>query len=146
MTAPCRRARDYDGNIKDWITADSGIRGRLKREIFPSGAKPRLQGEVFFSQGDYATDRAGQDFRFAFGSIDFVSFEVNLVDHLVRVWFKDRYEWHPRYPTVYPPKAGDVARDDNCLHAAMVEMQDRGAADYWMQGVAEVPLSLIAGP
>jgi hypothetical protein len=135
-----------DNNIKDWITRDSGIRKRLKREIFPHGAKPRLQGEFFFSQGEYAKDEAGQDFRFAFGSVDKVDFEVDLADHLVRVWFQDRYEWHPFYPKLYPPKGGDAARDDNCVHAAMVEMQDQGAADYWMKGVAELPLSLIAGP
>jgi hypothetical protein len=135
-----------DANIKDWIARDSGIRKRLKREIFPRGAKPRTQGHFFFSQREYATDEAGQDFRFAFGSIDRVDFEVDLADHLVRVWFQDRYEWHPFYPSLYTPKPGDVARDDNCVHAAMVEMQDQGAADYWMKGVAEVPLSLIAGP
>jgi hypothetical protein len=105
-----------------------------------------MQGEFFFSQSEYAKDGAGQDFRFAFGSIDKVDFEVDLADHLVRVWFQDRYEWHPFYPTLYTPKLGDSARDDNCVHAAMVEMQDQGAGDYWMKGVAEVPLSLIAGP
>jgi hypothetical protein len=135
-----------DDNIKDWITRDSGIRNRLKREIFPHRAKPRMHGEFFFHQKEYAKDEAGQDFRFAFGSIDKVDFEVDLADHLVRVWFKDRYEWHPFYPKLYPPKPGDAARDDNCVHAAMVEMQDQGAADYWMKGVAEVPLSLITGP
>jgi hypothetical protein len=142
------KGKDFveDDIIKDWITRDSGIRKRLKREIFPQRAKSRLQGEFFFSQTEYAKDEAGQDFRFAFGSIDKVDFEVDLADHLVRVWFQDRYEWHPFYPKLYTPKSGDVARDDNCVHAAMVEMQDQGAADYWMKGVAEVPLSLIAGP
>jgi hypothetical protein len=135
-----------DDNIKDWVTRDSGIRKRLKREIFPPGAKPRMQGQFFFGQGEYAKDDAGQDFRFAFGGIDKVDFEVDLSDHLVRVWFQDRYEWHPFYPKLYPPKSGDVARDDNCVHTALVEMQDQGARDYWMKGVAEIPLSLITTP
>jgi peptidoglycan hydrolase-like protein with peptidoglycan-binding domain len=135
-----------DDNIKDWVTRDSGIRKRLKREIFPRGSKPRMQGQFFFGQGEYAKDDAGQDFRFAFGSIDKVDFEVDLSDHLVRVWFQDRYEWHPFYPKLYPSKSGDVARDDNCVHAALVEMQDQGASDYWMKGVAEIPLSLISTP
>jgi peptidoglycan hydrolase-like protein with peptidoglycan-binding domain len=135
-----------DSNITDWITRDSGIRHRLKREIFPAKGKTRTKGEFFFHQREYAKDEAGQDFRFAFGSIDKVDFEVDLADHLVRVWFKDRYEWHPFYPKLYKVKPGDAARDDNCVHAAMVEMQDQGAADYWMKGVAEVPLSLIAAP
>ena len=135
-----------DANIKDWVTRDSGIRKRLKREIFPGGAKPRMQGEFFFGQGEYAKDDAGQDFRFAFGGIDKVDFEVDLADHLVRVWFQDRYEWHPFYPKLYPPKSGDAGRDDNCVHAALVEMQDQGASDYWMKGVAEIPLSVITAP
>ncbi|MEP6833241.1 MAG: hypothetical protein ABJB74_07595 [Gemmatimonas sp.] len=133
-----------DTNIKNWISGDSGIRKRLKREIFVGGKKTRTEGHFFFSQSEYAKDEAGQDFRFAFGGIDRVDFEVDLADHLVRVWFQDRYEWHPFYPKLYPPKSGDVARDDNCVHAALVEMQDQGAADFWMKGVAEVPLALIA--
>lgn len=135
-----------DANIKDWITRDKGIRQRLKREIFLPGKRKRLQGQFFFGQGEYAKDDAGQDFRFSFGGIDKVDYEVDLASNLVRVWFKDRYEWHPFYPKLYPVKSGDSARDDNCVHAALVEMQDQGAADYWMKGVAEVPISLIAGP
>lgn len=137
-----------DDIIKDWIARDSGIRSRLKREIFPQGpkGKPRLEGQFFFHQREYGKDEAGQDFRFAFGSIDKVDFQVNLADHLVRIWFQDRYEWHPFYPKLYPPKSGDSARDDNCIHAALVEMQDKGAADYWMKGVAEVPLAQVVGP
>ncbi|MEP6879963.1 MAG: peptidoglycan-binding domain-containing protein, partial [Nitrosospira sp.] len=48
------KGKDFveDNNIKDWITRDSGIRKRLKREIFPPGAKPRVQGEFFFSQNE----------------------------------------------------------------------------------------------
>jgi hypothetical protein len=132
-----------DAIIKDWITRDSGIRKRLKKEIF---GRRQLEGHFKFEQSDYAKDDAGQDFRFAFGGIDRVDYEVDLADHLVRVWFQDRYEWHPFYPKLYPLKSGDVKRDTNCVHAAMVEMQDQGAADYWMKGVAEVPLSLIKGP
>jgi hypothetical protein len=111
----------------------------------PQG-KTVLQGHFFFSQSEYAKDDEGQDFRFAFGGIDRVDFEVDLADHLVQVWFQDRYEWHPFYPKLYKPKSGDAARDDNCVHAAMVEMPDQGAAGYWMKGVAEFSLSLIMKP
>jgi hypothetical protein len=135
-----------DDNIKEWVTHDSGIRQRLKREIFPRRGRARTQGESFFSQTEYAKDEAGQDFRFAFGNIDKVDFEVDLSDRTLRVWFKDPYEWHPFYPKLYHPKPGDAARDDNAVHAALVEMQDQGVSDFWMVGVAEVPLSLIAGP
>jgi hypothetical protein len=135
-----------DKNIKDWVTRDSGIRKRLKHEIFPRGARPRTEGHFFFSQGEYAKDGAGQDFRFAFGAIDRVDYEVDLGDNFVRVWFQDRYEWHPFYPKLYTAKSGDAAREDNCVHAALVEMQDKGASDYWMKGVAEIPLSVITAP
>jgi hypothetical protein len=47
-----------DDKIKDWVTRDSGIRKRLKREIFPRGAKPRMQGHFFFGQNEYAKDEA----------------------------------------------------------------------------------------
>jgi hypothetical protein len=141
------KGKDFveDDNIKDWVNSDSGIRHRLKRAIF-AGKRITPEGHFFFGQGEYAKDGAAQDFRFAFGGIDRVDFEVDMADNLVRVWFQDRYEWHPFYPHLYPAKPGDGARDDNCVHAALVEMQDQGAADYWMKGVGQVPLSVIAGP
>lgn len=142
------QGRDFveDDNINDWLRRDQGIRRRLKREIFRPGAKPRTQGHFEFLQPGYAEDQAGQDFRFAFGSIDKVFFEVDLAQDTVRVWFKDRYEWHPVYPGIYDFKPGDGVRDTNCVHAAFVEMKISGAADFWMVGVGEVNLSLIAKP
>jgi hypothetical protein len=108
-----------DDNIKDWLKRDSGIRRRLKLEIFGSGrGNPRTEGHFSFPQVDYAQDADGQDFRFAFGRIDQVDFEVDLSQDTVRVWFQDRYEWHPFYPGLYSVKTGDKARVDNCVHAA----------------------------
>lgn len=143
-----------DANIKDWLTRDSGIRKRLKREIFPGlGRKPRALGHFSFEQSEFADDTAGQDFRFAFGGIDRVDFEVDFSQDTVRVFFQDRYEWHPVYPfytlvgpTALFPDSGDVVRDTNCLHAALVELKTAGAADFWMKGQAEVALSQIVGP
>ena len=143
-----------DANIKDWLTRDSGIRKRLKREIFPGpGRKPRGEGHFSFEQSEFADDVAGQDFRFAFGAIDRVDFEVDFSQDSVRVFFKDRYEWHPFYPfysfigpTAQFPKSGDGPRSTNCLHAALVELKASGAADFWMIGQAEVALSLIVTP
>jgi hypothetical protein len=130
-----------DDNISDWLKRDGGIRRRLKREIFPRGkGKPRTEGHFKFEQEEYDIE----DFQFAFGAIDRVDFEVDLSQDTVRVSFKDRYEWHPVYPTLYTLKPGDVVRDTNCVHAAMVELKDSGAADFWMKGQAEVLLSLIA--
>ena len=142
-----------DANIKDWLTRDSGIKRRLKREIFPPGRRPKGDGHFLFDQGGYAADAAGQDFRFAFGGIDRVDFEVDFSQDTVRVWFQDRYEWHPDYPFytfVGPsaefPSSGDGVRETNCLHAALVELKSSGAADFWMKGQAEVALSLITTP
>jgi len=129
-----------DDNIRDWITRDSGIRSRLKREI--AKARRKGEGHFFFPQEEFAEDTAGQDFRFAFGAIDRVDFQVDFSQDTVRVWFKDRYEWHPVYP-FYDLQSGDVVRDTNCVHAALVELKSSGAADFWMKGQAEVALSAI---
>jgi hypothetical protein len=142
-----------DANIKDWLTRDSGIKRRLKRAIFPGLGKPRAEGHFTFDQGEYGTDDPGQDFRFAFGGIDRVDFEVDFSQDTVRVFFQDRYEWHPVYPfyslvgaTRDFPGSGDVVRDTNCLHAALVELKSSGAADFWMKGQAEVSLKQVVGP
>lgn len=130
-----------DDNIKDWLTRDAGIRRRLKREIFPPGKKPKGEGHFFFDQSEYEVE----DFHFAFGSIDRVDFQVDFSQDTVRVWFQDRYEWHPVYP-FYDFQAGDGVRETNCLHAALVELKTSGAADFWMKGQAEVALSQIVKP
>ncbi|WP_197446820.1 peptidoglycan-binding domain-containing protein [Tautonia plasticadhaerens] len=143
-----------DANIKDWLTRDRGIKKRLKREIFPGpGRKPRGEGHFTFEQDEFADDAAGQDFRFAFGGIDRVDFEVDFSQDTVRVFFQDRYEWHPVYPfysfvgpTAQFPESGDEVRETNCLHAALVELKASGAADFWMKGQAEVALSSIIAP
>lgn len=142
-----------DANIKDWLTRDSGIKKRLKREILPGrGRRPKGEGHFTFEQEEFAKDAAGQDFRYAFGGIDRVDFEVDFSQDTVRVFFQDRYEWHPVYPfysfvgpTAQFPTSGDEARETNCLHAALVELKASGAADYWMKGQAEVSLTQIVG-
>jgi hypothetical protein len=95
-------------------------------------------GHVEVTQQDY-TD---QDFRFAFGAIDRLDFKVDFDTKTIKVWFQDRYEWHP-VGTGYELKPGDVARDTNCVHAAAVELKKDGARDYWMKGEATLPLDAI---
>ena len=130
-----------DDNIRDWLTRDSGIKSRLRQEIFPSPGVRKANGHFSFDQGGYAIE----DFKYAFGAIDRVDFEVDFGQDTVRVWFQDRYEWHPVYP-FYTFLPGDVVRETNCLHAALVELKSSGAADYWMVGQAEAALSMIAAP
>lgn len=129
-----------DDNITDWLTRDAGIKARLKHEIFSGRGRPKGEGHFEFNQEKYEVD----DFQFAFGSIDRVDFQVDFSQDTVRVWFLDRYEWHPVYP-FYDFQNGDGIRETNCLHAALVEQKPSGAADFWMQGQAEVSLSSLLG-
>ncbi len=77
-----------------------------------------------------------------------MDYDADLGRDTIHVWFKDRYEWHPVYPGLYTKMHGDDddPRDTNCIHAAMVEMKDKGAADYWMKGEVTVPLSPLMDP
>jgi len=135
-----------DINILHWLNQDANIRARLKQEIFPPGKKKRSEGHFSF-EGDHVFDTSKtENFALSFGQIDRVDFSVDFSDDTVRVWFQDRYEWHPVYPGLYNRLAGDKARPDNCVHAAAVEMKNQGAKDYWMKGQAVVPLSLITKP
>jgi hypothetical protein len=134
-----------DDNIRRWINQDSKIRARLKTEIFPPRKKKRAEGHFFFDRNDFDRSKT-EDFALSFGSIDRVDFSVDFSDDTVRVWFQDRYDFHPVFPGLYRSEAGDFRRGDNCIHAAAVEMKSQSARDYWMKGQAVVPLSLIVGP
>jgi hypothetical protein len=137
---------DFDEglNILRWLDQDSHIRDRLKREIFPAGKKPKSEGHFTFDRNEF--DTKTKNFALSFGTIDRVDFSVDFSDDTVRVWFQDRYEFHPVYPGIYNKEPDDIVRGDNCVHAAAVEMKSQGAQDYWMKGQAVVPLSLITGP
>ena len=92
--------------------------------------------QAFFGPSD-------EDFRFSFGAIDRMDFEVDEVAGTVHLWFKDRYEFHPVYP-FYTRFTDDEVRETNCVHAAMVELKAEGAADFWMIGETTVPLRSFA--
>jgi hypothetical protein len=127
-----------DDNIKLWLKQDVGIQKAIRDTIF-SRTKPVLRSHLMFDQGMFRVE----DFRFSFGAIDRVDYEVDPFDDSLHVWFKDRYEWHPIYPGLYPPPCLDFPRNTNNVHAAMVELKASGAADYWMVGEATVPLSTV---
>jgi hypothetical protein len=131
--------RDFneDQNIAIWIRSDGGIRQALVRELDAIEPKRgRQSGHFEFS----TTAFEDTDFQFSFGSIDRIDFEFDFDLDECTIWFKDRYEWHPFYPDIYPSKAGDERRQTNCVHAAFVEMKQQGAADFWMRGEATVPI------
>lgn len=135
-----------DKNIEAWLLQDAGIRKALRNEILrfnpanknnPSSWKTK--GIIEFDETDYENDK----FRHTFGAIDKVAYELDFGDGSIHVWFKDRFEWHPFYPNLYPVKSGDVRRDTNCLHAAGVECKAGTARDFWMIGEAFVPMRFI---
>ena len=122
-------------DLDDVLRRDSGVRGVLAAAIARIAT-----GHVTIAQTDYAVE----DFRNAFGAIDRMDYEVDAAAGTVHVWFQDRYEWHP-VGYGYSLFSGDGVRWTNCVHAAAVELQSSGAADYWMFGNATVPLSLVTG-
>jgi len=133
-------ASDYveDTNIENWIKTDAGIQTKLVKS-FPSTPSGVFTGSFKVEQVDYDD----QDYRYAFGAIDILDFEVDFGKGTIHVWFQDFYEWHPVYPGLYVAMAGDAARETNCVHAALVELKSSGAADFWMKGEATVPLSVV---
>jgi hypothetical protein len=123
-------------DVENLINSDSKVRAKLAASI-----KKARVGFIRIEQSDYAV----KDFQFAFGAIDRMDFEVDRASGLVHIWFQDRYEWHPvgfgytRFP-------GDIRRETNCVHAALVELKASGAKDFWMIGDVVVPLSEVTGP
>jgi hypothetical protein len=127
---------DYTEDVTDFITRDSGVRGKLASSI---SAAP--MGYFKVKQNDYAE----HGFRLSFGAIDRIDYEVDAASSKVHVWFADNYEWHPYYPGIYTPMPGDVKRETNCVHAAAVELKAKGAADFWMVGYGTIDLSSVKG-
>jgi hypothetical protein len=91
--------------------------------------------QAFYGPGD-------RDFQFSFGAIDRMDYEIDQIAGTIHLWFKDRYEYHPVYP-FYSHFPDDEVRSTNCVHAAMVELKDQGAADFWMVGEATFPMRLF---
>jgi hypothetical protein len=135
---------DYveDANLDRLLRTDTGVQALLAG-LIPSSAPASgmFTSHVEVEQKHYHN----RDFRFAFGAIDRLDFEVDFAAGTVHAWFQDRYEWHPVYPGLYAAFPGDVVRPTNCVHAALVELQTGGARDFWMKGEATVPLSLFRG-
>ncbi len=127
-----------DEHLDQMLRTDTKVQALLAG-IIPSSSGGRFTGHVEVDQSDYQN----QDFRYAFGAIDRLDFEVDFSAGVVHVWFQDRYEWHPVYPGLYDKLSGDDVRETNCVHAALVELKSSGAADFWMKGEATVPLSVI---
>ena len=135
---------DESKNIR-WMlnpdVGDSGVRYAIAKHIKREKAKLNpsdrtVPVEFKLEQDDYSKE----DFRLAFGAIDYLSAEADLDAGEITVWFQDCYEWHPVFAGFYDYQTGDSDRQYPLIHAAMVEMKLKGAADYWMKGEATVPL------
>jgi hypothetical protein len=130
-----------DANLESMLRTDSGVQAKIIGRLpSPWPTTGTFADSFRIEQGDYSS----QDFRFAFGGIDRFDIEVDWSAKTLHAWFQDRYEWHPVYPGLYTKFPDDAARETNCVHAALVELQSSGAADYWMKGEATVPLLALA--
>jgi hypothetical protein len=124
-------------NIEIMMKADSGIQELVLSKLPKDQKSGTFSGHVRVDQQDYKD----QDLRNAFGAIDRLDFKVDYDKQTIKVWFEDRYEWHPVGDGYYDKQVGDEVRPTNCVHAAAVEMKLQGAADYWMKGESTLPLS-----
>jgi hypothetical protein len=130
-----------NANIEKMLKTDRGVQAMIETRMpspWPTTGKWSTAFKV--EQSDYVD----QDLRFAFGAIDRLDVEVDFDAKTVTGWFQDRYEWHPVYAGLYKKFPDDAARETNCVHAALVELQSGTAADYWMKGEATVPLSAFS--
>ncbi len=127
-----------DANVKLMLETDTGVQWEIMKRM-PPITTGKFLGSFKIEQGMYTN----QDLRFSFGAVDILDFEVDFDAQTVTAWFQDRYEWHPVYPGLYVLHPGDSPRETNCVHAALVELQTSGAADFWMKGEATVPLSAV---
>jgi hypothetical protein len=121
-------------NINRWVHSDERF-----RRTFSAVRGSQTRGFMEVQQGFFGNE----DFKFSFGTIDRMDYEVDEIAGTIHLWFKDRYEYHPVYP-FYRQFPDDEVRDTNCVHAALVELKSEGAADFWMIGEATFPLTLFA--
>jgi hypothetical protein len=130
-----------DTNIDSMLRTDTRVQSEFASRI-PTGRSSGAFSSYFkLEQSSYGN----QDFRFAFGAINRFDFDADFAAGTLHAWFQDRYEWNPVYP-FYSHFPDDVARETNCVHAALVEVKSGGVAkDYWLKGEATVPLSMIRG-
>jgi hypothetical protein len=128
-----------NANLANMMRTDAGVQAKLQAAIPPGQTTGVYTGHLTITQDNYAD----ADFKNAFGEIDRLDFKIDYDAKTIKVWFQDRYEWHPVYPGMYKQMDGDYLRPTNCLHAAAVELKKEGARDYWMKGEATLPLDAI---
>jgi hypothetical protein len=96
-----------------------------------------VEFSMFFRQGYYGD----KDAQFAFGAIDNLQIAADFDTRTAEIWFEDTYEWHPSFRVYGCPEV--QKRDTHFLHAAMVQMKTRGAADFQMHVEVTFQMSLF---
>ena len=132
-----------DDNIEKWVRTDAMIQGKIYAQIVRNMTKGTSYS-IDFPVG--STEFGIDDYYYSFGAIDRLDVQVDWIAKTVKVFFKDIYEWHPVCPGFYTQFKDDTVRVTNSLHAALVELKLKGAADYWMVGEATVPMSVFGFP
>jgi hypothetical protein len=135
-----------DANIEDWITSDSVARSFIAKQVRAARqpSETNVHTVFEFNQVHYTRD----NHRDSFGTIDHLEVNADFVMGQVEIWFEDTYEWHPTYKLYTNPVCNDplkTQRNTVFLHAAMVQMKTRGAADYTMRGRAMFDIKLFPG-
>ncbi len=130
-----------DDNIDKWVRSDAGIRARIRRYIQEGfmGNTPEKSGWFGFGVNEFKN----MDYYYSFGALDRIDIKIDYVAKTAKIWFRDIYEWHPVCNGYYIKHADDIVRNTNSLHAALVQMKNEGAQDYWMQGESTFPFSLF---
>jgi peptidoglycan hydrolase-like protein with peptidoglycan-binding domain len=130
-----------DRHLDMWLRGDQAARRNIADEIRDRKKTTETLVTFWF---EFDQDMFGdQDFRFMYGTIDYFHVEANFIAGTVKVWFMDCYEWHPPHPQFMPPCPNLKPRNTNFLHAALVQMKNEGARDFWMRGEATFPITLF---
>ena len=120
-------------NLEAVLREDFGVRQKVTSSIMAALRAGKTSGSVPIPQDVYRN----QDWQFAIGGMNIqwealapqVTAGGAYQPGLVRVWFKNLYQWHPSEPRV-----------TQCLHQAAVRMQKAGAQNFLMTGEATVPI------
>jgi hypothetical protein len=135
-----------DANIEDWIKSDSVARGFIAKQVRAARQPGETNVHTVFEFNQVHFER--DNHRDSFGTIDHLEVNADFVMGQVEIWFEDTYEWHPTYKLYTNPVCDDPLkgkRNTVFLHAAMVQMKTRGAADYTMRGRAMFDIKLFPG-
>jgi hypothetical protein len=125
---------DKTVDLNALLREDSGVSGKLRREITAAIRNGKTSGTVAIPQQTYVLN----DWLLALGGIN-VEWQATAPtagpsygSAMIKLSFRNKYQWHPY-----------EARFTQSLHSAAVRLKKKGAQDYWMKGEATMPLQQI---